>query len=56
MANSSADTGKNSNLQYEKAMEKLFNELEAGIYSAEEEGWISEKDFSEHMRARKNKM
>ena len=41
------------NFQKAEAMIKLMCELNAGIRSAEEEGWISEEAFNEHFRAKR---
>lgn len=42
------------NFQKAEAMIRLMCELNAGIRSAEEEGWISEEDFRSHFHNRKN--
>lgn len=42
------------NFQKAEAMIRLMCELNAGIRSAEEEGWVSEEDFSNHFRNRRN--
>ena len=42
------------NFQKAEAMIQLLCELNAGIRSAEDEGWISEDDFRTHFRNRKN--
>ena len=42
------------NFQKAEAMIRLMCELNAGIRSAEETGWISEDDFIEHMKNRRN--
>ncbi len=42
------------NFQKAEAMIQLLCELNAGIRSAEEEGWISEDDFRAHFRNRRN--
>ncbi|MEE3393149.1 MAG: prevent-host-death protein [Lachnospiraceae bacterium] len=42
------------NFQKAEAMIQLLCELNAGIRSAEDEGWISEEDFWAHFRNRKN--
>lgn len=42
------------NFQKAEAMIQLLCELNAGIRSAEEEGWISEEDFRDHFRNRRN--
>ena len=40
------------NFQKAEAMIQLLCEINAGIRSAEEEGWISEEDFRSHFRRR----
>lgn len=42
------------NFQKAEAMILLMCELNAGIRSAEEEGWISEEDFRTHFENRRN--
>lgn len=42
------------NFQKAEAMIQLLCELNAGIRSAEEEGWILEEDFREHLKNRRN--
>lgn len=42
------------NFQKAEAMIQLMCELNAGIRSAEEEGWISEEDFKAHFQNRRN--
>jgi hypothetical protein len=42
------------NFQKAEAMIRLMCELNAGIRSAEEEGWISEEDFRNHFKNRRN--
>ena len=42
------------NFQKSEAMIQLLCELNAGIRSAEEEGWISEDDFRSHFKNRRN--
>ena len=42
------------NYQKAEAMIRLLCEINAGIRSAEEEGWISEEDFRAHLRNRRN--
>ncbi len=42
------------NFQKAEAMIQLFFDLNAGIRSAEGEGWISEEDFRDHFRNRRN--
>ena len=39
--------------QKAEAMIRLLCELNAGLRSAEEEGWISEEDFKAHFRERR---
>ena len=41
------------NFQKAEAMIQLLCEINAGIRSAEEEGWISEEDFRAHFRNRR---
>ena len=43
------------NFQKAEAMIQLLCELNAGIRSAEEEGWISEADFRAHFKARRER-
>ena len=43
------------NFQKAEAMIRLLCELNAGIRSAEEEGWISEADFRAHFKARRER-
>lgn len=43
------------NFQKAEAMVRLMCELNAGIRSADEEGWVSEEDFRNHVKNRKNK-
>lgn len=40
--------------QRAEAMIQLLCELNAGIRSAEDQGWISEEDFRAHFRNRRN--
>lgn len=42
------------NFQKAEAMIQLLCELNAGIRSAEEEGWISEDDFRNHFKNKGN--
>lgn len=42
------------NFQRAEAMIQLLCELNAGIRSAEDAGWISEEDFRAHIRNRRN--
>ncbi|MBR1629624.1 MAG: prevent-host-death protein [Lachnospiraceae bacterium] len=42
------------NFQKAEAMIQLFCELNAGIRSAEEEGWISEEELRSHIHNRRN--
>lgn len=42
------------NFQKAEAMIRLMCELNAGICSAEEEGWISEEDFRRHFKNKRN--
>jgi hypothetical protein len=44
------------NFQKAEAMIRLISELNAGIQSAEDEGWISEEDFKSHFNNRRNAM
>ncbi len=44
------------NYQKAEAMIRLLCEINAGIRSAEDEGWISEEDFRAHMRNRRNEV
>ncbi len=48
------DMADEENFQKAEAMIRLLCELNAGIRSAEEEGWISEEDFLAHIRNRRN--
>ena len=48
------DINDEDNFQKSEAMIQLLCELNAGIRSAEDEGWISEKDFRAHFRNRMN--
>ena len=41
------------NFQRAEAMIRLMCELNAGIRSADEDGWVSEEDFRAHMRSRR---
>ena len=41
------------NFQKAEAMIQLLCELNVGIRSAEEEGWISEEDFRSHFRRKR---
>ena len=43
------------NFQKAEAMITLLCELNAGIRSAEESGWISEEDFRAHLKVRLSK-
>ena len=43
------------NFQKAEAMITLLCELNAGIRSAEEYGWISEEDFRFHMKDKRNR-
>jgi len=43
-----------ANFQKAEAMIRLLSEINAGIRSAEEEGWISEEDFRTHFRNRRD--
>ena len=47
------DINDEENFQKSEAMIQLLCELNAGIRSAEDEGWISEEDFRAHFRNRK---
>lgn len=49
------DMADEENFQKAEAMIQLMCELNAGIRSAEEGGWISEEDFSSHFRNIHNK-
>lgn len=42
------------NFQKAEAMIQLMCELNAGIRSAEDEGWISEDEFRSHFRGKRN--
>ena len=42
------------NFQKAEAMIQLMCELNAGIRSAEDEGWISDEDFRNYFKNRKN--
>lgn len=42
--------------QKAEAMIRLMCELNAGIRSAEDEGWVSEKALQEHFRNRRNEI
>ena len=42
------------NFERAEAMIQLMCELNAGIRSAEDEGWISEEDFRNHFKDRRN--
>lgn len=42
------------NFQKAEAMIRLMCELNAGICSAEEKGWISEEDFRSHFKNKRN--
>jgi hypothetical protein len=44
------------NFQKAEAMIRLISELNAGIQSAEDEGWVSEENFKSHFHNRRNKM
>lgn len=44
------------NFQKAEAMIQLMCELNAGIRSAEDEGWISEDEFRNHFRNRRNEV
>ena len=44
------------NFQKAEAMIRLLSEINAGIRSAEEEGWISEEDFRAHLRNHRNEI
>lgn len=44
------------NFQKAEAMIQLMCELNAGIRSGEEEGWISEDDFRNHFKERRNSL
>lgn len=43
------------NFQKAEAMIQLLSEMNAGIRSAEEEGWITEEEVIEHFRNRREK-
>ena len=45
-----------TNCRKAEAMNRLLGEIDAGIRSAEEEGWISEEDFRAHFRNRRNEI
>ena len=47
------DMNDEENFEKAEAMIRLMCELNAGIRSAEEEGWISEEDFRTHLHARR---
>lgn len=47
------DMADEENFQKAEAMIQLMCELNAGIRSAEEEGWIAEEDFREHFRKKR---
>ena len=47
------DISDEENFQKAEAMIQLLCELNAGIRSAEEEGWISEEDFRKHFHNRR---
>ena len=47
------DINDEENFEKAEAMIRLMCELNAGIRSAEEEGWISEEDFRAHIHARR---
>ena len=49
------DIDDEENFQKAEAMIQLLCELNAGIRSAEDEGWISEEDLRAHFRDRMNK-
>ena len=42
------------NFQKAEAMIRLLCELNAGIRSADDDGWISEEDFRAHFKNRRN--
>ena len=42
------------NFKKAEAMIQLMSELNAGIRSADDEGWISEEEFADHFRSRRN--
>jgi hypothetical protein len=44
------------NFQKAEAMIRLISELNAGIQSAEDDGWVSEEDFKSHFHNRRNEM
>lgn len=48
------DMSDEEHFQKAEAMIQLLCELNAGIRSAEEEGWISEEDFKNHFRNRRS--
>ena len=47
------DMNDEENFEKAEAMIRLMCELNAGIRSAEEEGWISEEGFRTHLHARR---
>ncbi len=49
------DIADEENFQKAEAMIRLMCELNAGICSAEEEGWVSEEEFRNHFYNRGNK-
>lgn len=42
------------NFKKAEAMIQLMSELNAGIRSADDEGWISEEEFADHFRSKRN--
>ena len=44
------------NYRKAEAMIQLLSETNAGIRSAEDEGWVSEEDFRAHFRNRRNEI
>ncbi len=42
------------NFQKAEAMIRLLSEINAGIRSADEEGWVSEEDLRSHLLSRRN--
>lgn len=44
------------NFQKAEAMIQLMCELNAGIRSAEKDGWVSEEEFNNHLKSRRNTM
>lgn len=48
------DMADEENFQKAEAMIQLMCELNAGIRSAEEEGWVSEEEFRNHFRNKRN--